>query len=248
MQARRGRVEAAIDRDRSRRHLRAQGVEVRRVRDQAAPLEVVEDVLVHGRSLRRGRRLGLPEQPIRRQACPTALPRRAPAFDGGTTSARDLRRSWPAMDAVRPAGPFRGRPGRRSDVAPRLLGWQLSSPDAGRGRDGRAHRGRGRTPASADPALATPAAGGPRATRSCTARPGRLYVYFSYGMHWCANLVGRSRGRGVGGAAPCGTGGRAAPTSARVRRGPRVKDRGLARGPACLTQALGIGKEHNGAT
>ena len=34
---------------------------------------------------------------------------------------------------------------------------------------------------------------------------------------------------------------------ARVRRGPRVIDRGLARGPACLTQALGIGKEHNGA-
>ena len=31
------------------RQLGAQGVEVRRVRDQAAPLEVVEDVLVHGR-------------------------------------------------------------------------------------------------------------------------------------------------------------------------------------------------------
>ena len=30
------------------------------------------------------------------------------------------------------------------------------------------------------------------------------------------------------------------------RRGTRVADRALARGPACLTQALGIGREHNG--
>ena len=37
----------------SRRHLGAQGVEVRRVRDQAAPLEVVEDVVVHGLPFRR---------------------------------------------------------------------------------------------------------------------------------------------------------------------------------------------------
>jgi DNA-3-methyladenine glycosylase len=33
---------------------------------------------------------------------------------------------------------------------------------------------------------------------------------------------------------------------ARSRRGERVLDRSLARGPACLTQALGIGKEHDG--
>ena len=60
VQARRRRVESAIHRDRSRRHLGAQGVEVRRVRDESAPLEVVEDVLVHGRSLRRAP-TGLPE-------------------------------------------------------------------------------------------------------------------------------------------------------------------------------------------
>lgn len=74
---------------------------------------------------------------------------------------------------------------------------------------------------------------------------GHLYVYFSYGMHWCANVV-------------CGEDGRASAVLlragevvdglelARARRGERVTDRSLARGPACLTQALGIGREQDG--
>lgn len=75
--------------------------------------------------------------------------------------------------------------------------------------------------------------------------PGFLYVYFSYGMHWCANVV-------------CGEDGRASAVLlragevvageelARSRRGERIPDRSLARGPACLTQALGIGREQDG--
>lgn len=75
---------------------------------------------------------------------------------------------------------------------------------------------------------------------------GRLYVYFSYGMHWCANVV-------------CGPEGQASAVLlrsgrvvegvdlARRRRGERVPDRALARGPACLTQALGIDGSCDGA-
>jgi DNA-3-methyladenine glycosylase len=68
---------------------------------------------------------------------------------------------------------------------------------------------------------------------------GVLYVYFSYGMHWCANVVtGRD---GVASAVLLRAGRVVAGVElARARRGPRVGDRSLARGPACLTQALGL--------
>jgi len=74
--------------------------------------------------------------------------------------------------------------------------------------------------------------------------PGHLYVYFSYGMHWAANVV-------------CGPDGTAAGTLlragevvegvevARSRRG-RCSDRDLARGPGRLTQALGLGADQKG--
>jgi DNA-3-methyladenine glycosylase len=76
--------------------------------------------------------------------------------------------------------------------------------------------------------------------------PGRLYVYFSYGMHWAANVV-------------CGPDGHASGVLlragevveglelARSRRG-RAVDRDLARGPGRLTQALGITAEHKGSS
>jgi DNA-3-methyladenine glycosylase len=74
--------------------------------------------------------------------------------------------------------------------------------------------------------------------------PGHVYVYFTYGMHYCMNLV-------------CGPPGTAAAVLLRageivggreiaVARRPRSTVRDLARGPARLTQALGIGREHNG--
>jgi DNA-3-methyladenine glycosylase len=74
--------------------------------------------------------------------------------------------------------------------------------------------------------------------------PGHLYVYFTYGMHHCCNVV-------------CGDEGNASATLlrageviegielARVRRA-RGRDRDLARGPARLCQALGIDMRHNG--
>ena len=75
--------------------------------------------------------------------------------------------------------------------------------------------------------------------------PGHLYVYFTYGMHHCCNVV-------VG---PVGT-----PSAVLLRAGevvegqdiararrPRSRERDLARGPARLCEALGITREQDGA-
>jgi DNA-3-methyladenine glycosylase len=75
---------------------------------------------------------------------------------------------------------------------------------------------------------------------------GHLYVYFTYGMHWCANVV-------------CGPPGRATAVLlragevvegrdvARLRRPAAKTDRDLGRGPARLAQALALTKVDNGA-
>ena len=68
---------------------------------------------------------------------------------------------------------------------------------------------------------------------------GFLYVYFTYGMHWCCNVVTGADGEA---SAVLLRAGRVVEgvELARSRRGTRVADRSLARGPATLTQALGI--------
>ena len=76
--------------------------------------------------------------------------------------------------------------------------------------------------------------------------PGRLYVYFSYGMHWCANVVVGPEGRGSAvllraGDVVVGE------ELARSRRKAARAERDLARGPARLTQAMGIGPDDRGA-
>jgi DNA-3-methyladenine glycosylase len=126
------------------------------------------------------------------------------------------------------------------DVAPELLNKVLS----GNGVSARlveveayradgdpgSHAFRGRTPRNA----------------SMFAAPGTLYVYFSYGNHWCMNAV-------------CGPGEQphavllraAAPLAGiermRERRGASRRDRDLCSGPGKLGQAFGVDRACSGA-
>lgn len=76
-------------------------------------------------------------------------------------------------------------------------------------------------------------------------RPGTAYVYFTYGNHYCMNVV--TEPEGTAGAIllravePVG-----GTEIMRQNRGVR-DDRLLASGPGCLTQAFGVDRAHNGA-
>ena len=130
------------------------------------------------------------------------------------------------------------------DVAPELLHKVLVHDDPEFGRltarlveveaycgldDPGSHAYRGQTPRNA----------------SMFGRPGTLYVYFTYGMHWCANLV-------------CGPDTRPHAVLLRAaeplegldamyaRRAKAHRDRDLCSGPGKLTQAFGFGRRHDG--
>jgi len=76
--------------------------------------------------------------------------------------------------------------------------------------------------------------------------PGHLYVYFSYGMHHAGNVVCGPEGTASGALLRSGEVVEGVPR-ARTRRGDRVRDRDLARGPGRLAQALGLTLDDGGA-
>jgi DNA-3-methyladenine glycosylase len=135
--------------------------------------------------------------------------------------------------------------GAPDEVAPALLGCWLVSDRA----DGRvavrlteveAYSGDGSDPAAHSHRGPTPRA------EIMFGPPGRLYVYFSYGVHWCANVVVGPPG--VGSAVLLRAGEVVVGEELARARRPAVKaPRDLARGPARLTQTLAIGPADKGA-
>jgi DNA-3-methyladenine glycosylase len=79
--------------------------------------------------------------------------------------------------------------------------------------------------------------------------PGHAYVYFTYGMHFCVNLVCLPAGSASAVLLRAGTvtEGEDLARARRVKSAAVVASRDLARGPARLCQALGIDRSLDGA-
>lgn len=133
---------------------------------------------------------------------------------------------------------------RAEVVAPTLLGSILAGPDGrtglivdveayGGADDPASHAYRGRTARNA----------------TMFGRAGLLYVYRSYGIHWCANVV--TGDEGEAGAvlirALLALEGVEAMRRGRWKEGRVGRDADLCSGPGRLTQAMGIDGTHNGA-
>ncbi len=130
------------------------------------------------------------------------------------------------------------------DVAPHLLGAvvaardddgavavRLTEVEAYRGEtDPGSHAFRGRTPRNS----------------AMFGAAGAIYVYFTYGMHHCVNIVCGPQGLSRAVLLRAGEVIRGADL-ARRRRPAAKTDRDLARGPARLCRALGLGRADDGA-
>ena len=128
------------------------------------------------------------------------------------------------------------------EVAPDLLNKVLMAPDGRAGRivEIEAYRG-------ADDPGSHGFRGPTKRNATMFGPPGHLYVYFTYGMHWCANVVAETDGVAAAVLLRALTPleGLEAMYAA---RGPAARtERDLCSGPAKLTQALGIDGALDGA-
>ena len=129
--------------------------------------------------------------------------------------------------------------GPADEVAPRLLGWRLQSTLGNAVTEIELSEVEAYT--QDDPASHSFAGIRPHNVAMFEA-PGILYIYRSYGVHWCANVVCSPDGLGAGILLRAGRPVQGVEVMTRRRgRGER-----LTIGPGNLTQALGISGEHNG--
>jgi DNA-3-methyladenine glycosylase len=129
------------------------------------------------------------------------------------------------------------------ELAPRLLNKLMVTSDGRIGRiiEVEAYRG------EEDPA--SHAYRGPSArNQAMFGPPGHLYVYLSYGVHWCANVVcgGVGQARAVLLRALSPVAGLELMRAARWVSQRRHDDRDLCRGPGRLCQAMGIDRSFDG--
>lgn len=156
-----------------------------------------------------------------------------------TNSLIDTLRSSSVLDGYGLSRAFFARDARM--VAPELLNKVLVAPD---GRSGRiveveAYLG-------ADDPAAHSFLGQTRRNATMFGPAGHMYVYFTYGMHWCANAVCREPGVGKGVLLRA-----LEPLTAIDQmyqfRSKAKRDRELCSGPARLAQALSITGANDGA-
>jgi DNA-3-methyladenine glycosylase len=129
--------------------------------------------------------------------------------------------------------------GPADEAAPLLLGWHLTSTAGGALTEVAFTEVEAYSPD--DPA--SHAFNGIRPRNAAMfGSPGTLYVYRSYGIHWCANIVCGDEGTGAAVLVRAGV--PVAGVEHMVRR--RGRESGLLDGPGKLTQALAIDGTHNG--
>ena len=128
------------------------------------------------------------------------------------------------------------------EVAPELLNKVLVAPDGRAGRivEVEAYRG-------ADDPGSHGFRGPTKRNATMFGPPGHLYVYFTYGMHWCANVVAETDGVAAAVLLRALTPLEGVDAMYGVRGPAARRDRDLCSGPAKLTQALGIDGALDGA-